>query len=438
MASISREPNGRRTIQFVGGDKKRRSIRLGKVSQRAAEAVQSKVEHLVVASITGGAIDADTASWVAGLDSMLYEKLVAVGLLAKREAGKQTLLGDFLDSYVGGRSDVKGSTQIVYRHTRRCLLGYFGANKPIRDITAGDADLWRIWLADNQELADNTVRRRSGIAKQFFRAAVRRKLIHENPFSDLVAAVRGNDKRFYFVSRGEADKVLAACPNAEWRLIFALSRFGGLRCPSEHLSLTWQDVDWERQRITITSPKTEHHEGKESRVIPLFPELRPYMEAVFDRAEPGTTHVITRYRDSTTNLRTTLNKIIRRAGLKPWPKLFQNLRSTRETELAEVYPIHVVCAWIGNSQAVAKKHYLQVTDDHFEQAVTSVVHHAANPVQNPVQQLHEMPCKVPQGENAQGDETLIFSGILDVATACESVNNRQVGGTGLEPVTSTV
>jgi hypothetical protein len=34
------------------------------------------------------------------------------------------------------------------------------------------------------------------------------------------------------------------------------------------------------------------------------------------------------------------------------PKLFQNLRSTRETELAECWPEHVVCAWIGNSKAV--------------------------------------------------------------------------------------
>jgi len=37
MASITKQPNGRRTIQFVGPDRKRRSIRLGKVSQRYAE-----------------------------------------------------------------------------------------------------------------------------------------------------------------------------------------------------------------------------------------------------------------------------------------------------------------------------------------------------------------------------------------------------------------
>jgi hypothetical protein len=52
-----------------------------------------------------------------------------------------------------------------------------------------------------------------------------------------------------------------------------------------------------------------------------------------------------------------------------WPKLFQNLRITGETELADDFPMHVVCQWIGNSQPIAAKHYLQVTDDHFTKAV---------------------------------------------------------------------
>jgi hypothetical protein len=61
-------------------------------------------------------------------------------------------------------------------------------------------------------------------------------------------------------------------------------------------------------------------------------------------------------------------RIIRRAGLTPWPKLFHNLRASRETELAAEYPTHVVCAWIGNTERIAAKHYRQVTDDDFAQA----------------------------------------------------------------------
>jgi hypothetical protein len=76
----------------------------------------------------------------------------------------------------------------------------------------------------------------------------------------------------------------------------------------------------------------------------------------------------TRYRKKNTNLRTSLERIILKAQLKPWPKLFQNLRSSRETELTQKFPLHVVCAWMGNSQLVAAKHYLQVTDEHFRAA----------------------------------------------------------------------
>lgn len=33
-----------------------------------------------------------------------------------------------------------------------------------------------------------------------------------------------------------------------------------------------------------------------------------------------------------------------------------------------MFPLHVVCDWIGNSATIAQKHYLQVTDSDFERA----------------------------------------------------------------------
>ena len=39
----------------------------------------------------------------------------------------------------------------------------------------------------------------------------------------------------------------------------AASRYGGLRCPSEHLALRWGDIDRERNRIRVTSPKSARH-----------------------------------------------------------------------------------------------------------------------------------------------------------------------------------
>jgi hypothetical protein len=45
-------------------------------------------------------------------------------------------------------------------------------------------------------------------------------------------------------------------------------------------------------RITVPSPKTDRYEGKECRTIPMFADLRPYLEEAFGLAEPGQTHVV--------------------------------------------------------------------------------------------------------------------------------------------------
>jgi integrase len=368
MATIGQDENGRRRILFVGSDGKRRTLRLGKTTQKAAEAVKLKVERLNGAAITGQPVDDETARWLSKLDSKLLDKLAAVGLIVKREVAA---LGEFIDSYLAGRSDVKRSTQLVLGHVRRCLVDYFGAKKLLRDITPGDAEDWRRWLKSSQKLSEATIRRRSGIAKQFFRYAVKKRLLAENPFSELKAGNQANDDRDYFLSREDAAKIIAACPDAQWRLIFALSRFGGLRCPSEHVNLKWGDVDWSKERMTVRSPKTEHHEGCESREVPIFPELRPYLEECLNLAEDKEGFVITRYRAAEQNLRTTFQKVIKRAGLTAWPKLFANLRSSRATELAKEFPGYVAAAWMGHSALVAQKHYWQVTDSDFSAATKS-------------------------------------------------------------------
>lgn len=384
MASIGDE-NGRKRILFVAPDGKRKTIRLGKVAKRQAEAVKVHVEQLAHAFGTNTAPPLATTQWLASLDSKLYGKLVAVGLAADRNAAAAPTLGKLLDDYIASRRDVKKSTATVWGHTRRCLIRYFGAKKQLGEGTFADATKWRRWLTSSQRLSDSTVRRRCGIARQFFNEAVDARLVAENPFRKLKGiGVQSNRERDHFVTRDDAAKVIDACPDAEWRLIFALSRFGGLRCPSEHLGLRWGDVDFVAGRIRVRSPKTEHHRGKGERTIPMFAELRPYLEDVrelageraYDPAEP----IIVRYRAGA-NLRTQWERIIGRAGLTPWPKLFQNLRATRDTELSEAFPIHVVCEWIGNSQAVAQKHYLQVTDAHFEAAKKAA--------QNPAQQAAE-------------------------------------------------
>jgi len=287
-------------------------------------------------------------------------------------------LGAFITSYISSRTDVKPATKEVWRQGEMGLVEFFGADKPLPDVSPGDADGYKLVLI-GKKLAPMTVRKRLQFAKMIFRAAVRRRLIPSDPFAD-VTIKAGMPDRSRFVTRDETTKLIDACPNHDWRAIVTLARYGGLRCPSEVLSLRWQDVDWGAGRIVVQSPKTEHHPGKERRLIPLFPELRPILEECFELAPEGTVYVVDEQMRASAqgkagwrncNLRTQFQRIIHRAGLTAWPRLFHNLRSSRQTELAEQFPSHVVCEWLGNSEDIARKHYYQVTDDHFAQATDS-------------------------------------------------------------------
>jgi hypothetical protein len=65
MASVNRE-EGRRVIQFVSDDQKRRSVRLGKCEQRTAEGVRLHVERLIESQTKGMPLHSETSGWLPG------------------------------------------------------------------------------------------------------------------------------------------------------------------------------------------------------------------------------------------------------------------------------------------------------------------------------------------------------------------------------------
>jgi len=408
------------------------------MTEARASDYKERVEALVEAIRADGPPDASTARWVAGLSDAFHAKLARVGLVAPRDTDQVTavpMLGRFLDEYITNRTSKKPLTLIAYKQTRRFLCEYFGATRPLDKITAGHAEEFREDML--ARMAENTARRHCGRSKQFFKAAVKRRLITANPFDDTgPCSIIENRDRDRFVTREEAAKVLEACPDAQWRLLFALARFGGLRVPSEPLGLRWQDVDWEHSKFKVRSPKTER-KGKPFRWVPVFPELRPYLEAVYFAAlETGELpeHVITRYRDTNANLRTQLGRIIEQAGLELWPKLLQNLRATRATELvSEGWPEYKVCAWLGHTEAVAKKHYWQVTDDDYQRAAGGRSGGLAA-LQMALQVPGVTPCK---GVNVDFQPP---DGTLDDAAGCIASHENaryytslQIAEAGLEP-----
>ena len=374
MARVSKDSKGYR-IRFVMPDGTNKTIRVSSFNKTKSEEIARHITELVAARAASCAIDRRTANWLSDIGQNVHDKLSSAGLVEPRVS---STLGEFIAGYIA-RADVSSGTKMNFRTVEKNLVAFFDADKPMRSVTTADAKAFRMWLQDHEEQAENTMRRRCGRARQFFAAAIKAKLIDQNPFEGMSVTVNGSTDKERFITENEAQKILKACPDLQWRLIFSLCRYGGLRCPSEVLALTWENVLWDSSRIIVTSPKTKRYKGHEQRVLPMFPELAGVLneayEAAFDRLDESTAvvsgPVVTRYTTADQNLRTTFEKIVIRAGLVPWQKPFQNLRSTRETELMEIYPSHVVVSWIGHSEKVARKHYLQTTDAHFKKATLS-------------------------------------------------------------------
>ncbi|WP_428390163.1 tyrosine-type recombinase/integrase [Mucisphaera sp.] len=417
------------SIQFADSEGIRRTITLGKITDKQATGIKLLVEDLINAKASGGSPKPLTLRRLSELSVQLRNRIAAVGLCEPVGTAK---LGEFIQTYCSERQDVEEATQATYRRAEKHLLAFFGSQRSLRSITPAEAEAFSIALKVKQGLAENTACRMVGRARQFFSAACKRKLIDENPFEGLKATVQGNPERQRFITQADAQRVLDACPGPEWRLLFALGRYGGLRIPSEIQNLRWSDVDWERKRIRITSPKTRK-QGKGARDLPIFPQLETHLREAFEAAPEGAEFLIPTQIGDNKNPSTHLRRIVRRAGLTPWPKLWHNLRSTRQTELMQVHPVHVVAQWLGNTVAVAVKHYAQVTDAHYEAAVSG-----CSALQNPMQQVSA------QRGTSQNSESLNTADdprnvvVHRDAVVCTLENIGQVGGTGLEPATSSV
>ncbi len=161
--------------------------------------------------------------------------------------------------------------------------------------------------------------------------------------------------------------------------------------------------------------------------MPTFPELRPFLDEAFSMASKGETWVIPMLGgEPTKNLGTTFKKIIERAGVDEWPKPFQNLRASRQTELERHFPTYQVCSWLGNTPDIAHKHYLTVTDSDFDVALKTKTGDWLG-MQTPVSSRNESQQKTRTVVNVR--ENASFAEVVGI------LENALVAEEGFEPPT---
>lgn len=375
MASLNLEKNGAWRIQFTGLDDRRQTLRLGKCSKNDAQIVRARVELLLAAQILGTAPEPDTLRWLAGLNDKLKARLARCGLVNGVQipkAKKKLPLHAFLAQYIGERSKgVKPGTRAVWQTAADSMIKCLGKDITVHHVNAAHAQKWIDQMRADQ-LKPTTIYKRIQFGKQFLNHAVASKIISANPWS----SVRMSEPKVVSnveVTRETINRLMKHL-DPQWKAIVCLTRYGGLRCPSEVLSLRWEHIDWEKSSMTIPSPKTEHISGKGSRLCPLFPELREILEPM--RKEVG--YVVgddeMRARSNThegwksVNLRSVLLDKLAKAKIKPWARLFHSMRASRQTELERDFGIAASCAWLGNTQSIAKQHYLLITSDVWKKA----------------------------------------------------------------------
>lgn len=372
MASIYADNTrkGYRVQIYVRGV--RRKLWLGPITKSAARAVAVHLENINRARDTGTIVPAESRRWLSSVSPRIRNRLAAWGLADQQAAAKSLprTLGAYVQQLIDGRDDWSPRTKSRMGNVRRLLVQQLGADTALVSITPGDAQRFARWARTNINSHSHSGKVIAD-ARQLFKAAIDDVLLADNPFSGIDSSQRHDKSREAYVTP-EAAQAMIELADPYYAAVIAAARFAGLRVPSEPLALEWSQINWETGRFTVVSPKLRRHEP--TRIVPLFPEFRPHLERLQELAPSGSVHPFDRYRSTAAKVyRAGLQRLIKRAGLSEWPKLWMTLRASCRTDLLERFPSHVVNAWLGHSAKVGAKHYDRTHEGHFAAAVGSPV-----------------------------------------------------------------
>lgn len=387
MASVVRVKDGRRVIKWYLAGKACR-LSLGRVSDDECESAKVCIEDILASN--GRPPHPATREWLRNLRGRHHKKLSDYGMVEPRDDEEVEWLEHFIERIMRLKASEVGETSIeVYQKPARNMLEFFGKCR-LSSITRERVNEFRTWLltAANRQtkggLAISTAHKRLKTCREWFSIAVKQSWVESNPFEHLKGLEEGAEgptSRKVYVHRQIIDQMVSDSPDAEWRLILTLWRYAGLR-QLEPWFLTWEMIDWQRNRMRVFAPK-QRSKRKRNRVIPIWPEVLPHLQAQFDEAPAGTEYVIhkNRYRiDGTkkeqhasgSSIRSRFEKhLMRSAGVTPWPRLIQNLRASGETDRLNQgeWSDFTIATWWNHDVKVQQRHYLMVPDSEFEKAV---------------------------------------------------------------------
>lgn len=283
------------------------------------------------------------------LAAQLGEGCVPIG-----SSGTPTL-SQWLEVYQEQRTDLGERTKMLHEATGAYLLQCMGDVR-LDKITRADAAAWRSWLVRDRLLGEQTVCAHCRNAKVIFRHAVDQELMPANPFDRLRGTPPAMELEFRSLTDTEVWQLLESIQDPDWKRLMGLCALAGLR-RGEALRLRWRDVGVNKLRVVAGGAVTTKARGRDVRLEPALATL------LGCPGEPDAP--VCRLPAATDWHRKALDLIVA-AGLAPWPKPYHTLRKNRATSWRELYPEHVVDAWMGHSLAVARRHYAAVPESAYQ------------------------------------------------------------------------
>ena len=236
-------------------------------------------------------------------------------------------------------------------------------------------------------LAVGTVNKDIRTLKRIFNLAIEpRGYLAEgqNPFGKIKQRKK-SQKPLRYVSVGEYRKVAEAAANLWWRALISIAYGSGLR-KAEILNLTWADIDFERQQISVqakrAAERTIEWEPKdhESRVVPMSAETTQLLADLQAVSEEGSPYIfispgrlrriakrIGEHRwngksEHVNNMGKNFGKICTRARVGNCS--LHDLRRSAITNWARRLPIQVVQQLAGHSKiTTTREYYLAVRSE---------------------------------------------------------------------------
>jgi integrase len=300
-------------------------------------------------------------------------KTIAKEILAKKKAeaveGRYELpskkpsprLGDFVEEYFAYYRANRRLRSVVRHETSWHAMQPVLGGKRLDEISPFDLERYRRQRKQDGR-SDVTINRKLAFLRNLYSMALTWGKATENPVKK-VRFARENNGRMRILTAEEEVCLLAHCsPHLRPVVIAALHT--GFR-KSELLSLTWGDVDFRRQLMTV---QAAYAKNGESRSVPMNVVLTATLKAIRMNTAAESPVFCNRQGTPYRSFRTAFEQAVCQAGLKNFT--FHDLRHTFASRLVMAgVDVPTVQALLGHKTITMTLWYTHLTSAHKRQAV---------------------------------------------------------------------